>query len=89
MTQQLQGRRALVTGSTSNIGRSIGNYGDDDVHGRDVIVRLWKGIFQSFEQVRFEVVHQALNGDVVIAEQIYGARVAGRATRPGDEHGRL
>jgi limonene-1,2-epoxide hydrolase len=48
------------------------NYGDGEVRGRDQVVQVWKGVFSNFEQVRFETVHQAVDRDVVIAEQIHG-----------------
>jgi limonene-1,2-epoxide hydrolase len=58
------------------------DHGDDEIHGREAVVSLWKGIFQSFEQVKFEVVHQAVNGDVVIAEQIHGLALPGGPLAP-------
>ena len=54
------------------------NYGEDEVHGCEAVVDLWKGVFARFEQVQFEIVHQAVNGDVVIAEQIHGLSLPGR-----------
>jgi limonene-1,2-epoxide hydrolase len=32
---------------------------------------MWAGVFSNFEVVRFGTVHQAVEGDVVIAEQIH------------------
>lgn len=58
------------------------NYGDDEVHGRDRLVALWEGVFRSFEQVKFETVHQVANGDVVMAEQIHGLGLPGRPLAP-------
>ena len=58
------------------------NYGDDEVHGREAVIRLWKGVFANFEQVKFEIVHQAVNGNVVIAEQIHGLSLPGRPLAP-------
>lgn len=54
------------------------SYGDGEVHGRDAVVQVWKGVFSHFAQVKFETVHQAVNGDVVIAEQIHGLALPGR-----------
>ncbi|MCI2421705.1 nuclear transport factor 2 family protein [Saccharopolyspora sp. K220] len=58
------------------------NYGEDEVHGRDALLRVWKQVFANFEQVEFETVHQAVNGDVVIAEQIHGLALPGRPLAP-------
>jgi limonene-1,2-epoxide hydrolase len=52
-------------------------YGDKPVHGRAAVIALWRSVFANFAQVRFETVHQAVNGDVVIAEQIHGLALAG------------
>jgi limonene-1,2-epoxide hydrolase len=57
-------------------------YGDDEVVGLDAVLALWDGVFQNFEQIRFETVHQAVNGDVVIAEQIHGLGLPGKAPAP-------
>jgi limonene-1,2-epoxide hydrolase len=48
------------------------NYGDDEIHGRERVLKVWAGVFSNFEQVKFETVHQAVNGEVVIAEQVHG-----------------
>lgn len=53
------------------------NYGDGPIKGRDAVVALWRGVFRNFSQVKFETVHQAVNGDVVIAEQIHGLALPG------------
>ncbi|MEU5847854.1 nuclear transport factor 2 family protein [Saccharopolyspora shandongensis] len=58
------------------------NYGDDEIRGRDAVVGLWKGVFENFERVEFETVHQAVNGDVVIAEQIHGLALPGGPLAP-------
>ena len=47
------------------------NYGDGEVHGRVAVLQMWAGVFGRFEVVRFETVHQAVNGAVVLAEQIH------------------
>ncbi|GGK74148.1 hypothetical protein Sme01_33580 [Sphaerisporangium melleum] len=52
-------------------------YGDEPVHGRAAVIALWKGVFANFSEIRFETVHQAVNGDVVIAEQIHGLALPG------------
>jgi limonene-1,2-epoxide hydrolase len=57
-------------------------YGDSEVRGRDAVLQVWKGVFGSFEEVEFETVHQAVNGDVVIAEQIHGLGLPGRKVAP-------
>ncbi|GAA2853463.1 hypothetical protein GCM10010517_11310 [Streptosporangium fragile] len=58
------------------------NYGEDEVRGRDAVLRVWKHVFGTFEQVRFETVHQAVNDDVVIAEQVHGLALPGRSPAP-------
>jgi limonene-1,2-epoxide hydrolase len=57
-------------------------YGDAETRGRDAVVQLWKGVFANFAQVKFETVHQAVNGDVVIAEQVHGLGLPGRPLAP-------
>ncbi|MFF4198742.1 nuclear transport factor 2 family protein [Nonomuraea sp. NPDC001831] len=57
-------------------------YGDSPVEGRDAVVALWKGIFAKFAQIKFETVHQAVNGDIVIAEQIHGLALPGGKLAP-------
>ncbi len=47
-------------------------YGDQPVAGREAVLALWKGVFANFAEVRFETVHQAVDGDIVIAEQVHG-----------------
>ncbi|QOV43521.1 nuclear transport factor 2 family protein [Streptomyces chromofuscus] len=58
------------------------NYGEDEVHGRAAVLQLWEHIFATFEQVRFETVHQAVSADVVIAEQVHGLALPGRPLAP-------
>ena len=58
------------------------SYGDGEVRGRDAVVGLWRGVFANFAQVKFETVHQAANGDVVIAEQIHGLALPGGKLAP-------
>jgi limonene-1,2-epoxide hydrolase len=58
------------------------NYGDPEVRGRANLVNMWAGIFRNFGQLKFETVHQAVNGDVVIAEQIHGTSLPGKPLVP-------
>ncbi|MFG2887659.1 nuclear transport factor 2 family protein [Streptomyces sp. NPDC048297] len=58
------------------------NYGDNPIKGRDKVVALWRGVFGNFEQIKFETVHQAVTGDVVIAEQIHGLALPGGKLAP-------
>jgi limonene-1,2-epoxide hydrolase len=58
------------------------NYGDDEVHGRAALLQVWAGVFGQFEVVRFETVHQAVNGDVVLAEQIHHLGLPGGPVAP-------
>jgi limonene-1,2-epoxide hydrolase len=53
-------------------------YGDNEIRGRDAVLNVWKGVFGSFGQIKFETVHQAVNGDIVIAEQVHGLGLPGR-----------
>jgi limonene-1,2-epoxide hydrolase len=57
-------------------------YGDSEVKGRNAVVQLWKGVFANFEQIEFETVHQAVNGDIVIAEQVHGLGLPGGPLAP-------
>jgi limonene-1,2-epoxide hydrolase len=47
------------------------NYGEAEVHGRDALLQVWAGVFATFAVVRFETIHQAVNGPIVLAEQIH------------------
>lgn len=58
------------------------NYGDPEVHGRENLVAMWAGVFRLFERVKFETLHQATNGTIVIAEQIHGLALSGRELAP-------
>ncbi|SNY71262.1 nuclear transport factor 2 family protein [Paractinoplanes atraurantiacus] len=58
------------------------NYGEPEVKGRDAVVRIWQGVFRSFARVRFETVNQAVNGDVVLAEQVHGLALPGGKLAP-------
>ncbi|SCE77753.1 nuclear transport factor 2 family protein [Micromonospora mirobrigensis] len=58
------------------------NYGDDEIRGREALTRMWDGVFQQFEVVRFETLHQAVDGDVVLAEQIHHLGLPGGPVAP-------
>ena len=47
------------------------NYGNPEITGREQLLQMWAGVFTQFEVVRFETVHQAVNGDIVLAEQVH------------------
>ena len=51
------------------------NYGDEEVRGREALLKVWSHVFGMFERVRFETVNQATNGNIVIAEQIHELRL--------------
>ncbi len=54
------------------------NYGDPELRGSQNLVNMWAGVFRNFSVVRFETVNQAVDGDVVIAEQIHGLGLPGK-----------
>jgi limonene-1,2-epoxide hydrolase len=58
------------------------NYGDPEVHGRDPLLQVWAGVFATFAVVRFETIHQATNGPIVLAEQIHHLGLPGGPTAP-------
>lgn len=58
------------------------SYGDPEIQGRAGLVEMWAGVFRSFAGVRFETLHQAVDGDVVIAEQVHGLGLAGKPLAP-------
>ncbi|MFE7509129.1 nuclear transport factor 2 family protein [Promicromonospora sp. NPDC057488] len=58
------------------------NYGDPEIRGRAGLVAMWAGVFRNFAGVRFETLHQAVDGDVVIAEQVHGLALAGGTLAP-------
>lgn len=58
------------------------NYGDPELKGRDRLVSMWAGVLSNFERVEFTTLNQAVNGDVVIAEQIHGLGLPGRPLAP-------
>lgn len=58
------------------------SYGDPEIRGRAQVVEMWAGVFRNFAGVRFETLHQAVDGDVVIAEQVHGLGFAGKPLAP-------
>jgi limonene-1,2-epoxide hydrolase len=58
------------------------NYGDAPVHGRRAVVDVWAGVFTAFAEVRFETLSQAVNGDLVFAEQVHGLALPDGALAP-------
>lgn len=58
------------------------NYGSPEIKGRDRVVSLWAGVFSNMEKVDFTTLHQAVNGDTVIEEQIHGLALPGRPLAP-------
>jgi limonene-1,2-epoxide hydrolase len=58
------------------------NYGDAELVGSTAVVEMWRGVFANFDKVRFETLNQAVNGEVVIAEQIHGLGLPGRPVAP-------
>ncbi|MER7505064.1 nuclear transport factor 2 family protein [Nonomuraea pusilla] len=54
------------------------NYGSPVVKGRDLVVSLWAEVFSTLERVEFTTLHQAVNDDIVIAEQIHGLALPDR-----------
>jgi len=58
------------------------NYGDPVLKGRDRLVSMWAGVLSNMERVEFTTVNQAVNDDVVIAEQIHGLALPGRKLAP-------
>ncbi|UBU11044.1 nuclear transport factor 2 family protein [Nonomuraea gerenzanensis] len=58
------------------------NYGSPEIKGREAVVALWAGVFSAMERVEFTTLHQAVNGDTVIAEQLHGLALPGRPLAP-------
>ncbi|GAA3475755.1 nuclear transport factor 2 family protein [Streptomyces yanii] len=58
------------------------NYGSPVVKGRENVVSLWAEVFSTMERVEFTTLNQAVNGDIVIAEQIHGLALPGRPFAP-------
>jgi limonene-1,2-epoxide hydrolase len=58
------------------------NYGEPEVRGLDAVVAIWRGVFRNFAEVKFSTVNQAVNGDVVLAEQVHGLALPGGPLAP-------
>lgn len=54
------------------------NHGAPEVRGKENVVQVWKRVFETFAQVPFETIHQAVNGAIVLAEQIHHLALPGR-----------
>ena len=54
------------------------SYGDSAVRGRDQVLAVWRSVFAQMEQVAFTTLNQAVNGDLVLEEQIHGPGLPGR-----------
>jgi limonene-1,2-epoxide hydrolase len=57
-------------------------YGNAPLTGRDAVLGLWSGVFDLFARVEFATLHQAVNDDIVLAEQIHGLGLPGRDLAP-------
>jgi limonene-1,2-epoxide hydrolase len=53
-------------------------YGDALIHGREAVVQLWGGVFDAMDEVAFSTIHQAVDGETVLAEQVHGLALPGR-----------
>jgi limonene-1,2-epoxide hydrolase len=53
-------------------------YGDTPVKGREGVVALWRAVFGQMGAVDFSTLHQAVDGEMVLAEQIHGLALPGR-----------
>lgn len=58
------------------------NYGQPEIAGRDAVLALWGNVFKNFELVQFETVHQAVNNDIVIEEQVHHLALPGKTPAP-------
>lgn len=58
------------------------NYGTPNVQGVTNLLALWSRIFKLFETVKFETIHQAVNGDFVLEEQIHHLGFKGKKAVP-------
>ncbi|MGW0299640.1 nuclear transport factor 2 family protein [Streptomyces anthocyanicus] len=58
------------------------NYGDPQIKGREGVVNMWSNVFNIFERVEFTMLHSAVNGDIVIEEQIHGLARPGKQLAP-------
>lgn len=58
------------------------NYGDSEIQGRGGVIALWDGVFRTMERVEFTTLHSAVNGDLVIEEQVHGLALPGGKLAP-------
>jgi limonene-1,2-epoxide hydrolase len=58
------------------------NYGGPEVRGKAKVVKAWEQVFSTFETVRFETLNQAVNGSVILAEQLHHLALKGRESVP-------
>lgn len=58
------------------------NYGFPKVKGLTGLLALWGKVFQQFETVKFETVHQAASGNFVLAEQVHYLGLKGKKAAP-------
>jgi limonene-1,2-epoxide hydrolase len=58
------------------------NYGQPEITGRDGVLALWGNVFKNFEIVQFETMHQAVNNNIVIEEQVHHLALHGKASAP-------
>ena len=58
------------------------NYGTPKIEGMKATLELWDKVFQKFETVKFETVHQVANGNLVLAEQIHHLGLKGKKVAP-------
>jgi limonene-1,2-epoxide hydrolase len=52
------------------------------VHGRESVIALWRGVMRTFAQIKFVTVNQAVDGDIVLAEQVHGLGLPGGPIAP-------
>jgi limonene-1,2-epoxide hydrolase len=58
------------------------NYGQPEIKGREPLLAFWRGVFEHFEALRFETANQAVNGNIIIAEQIHYLTLPGKKPVP-------
>jgi limonene-1,2-epoxide hydrolase len=76
------GRDAELLGPYFTDDITFENYGDGPVQGRRAVVDVWARVFTAFAEVRFETLSQAVNGDLVFAEQVHGLALPGGGLAP-------
>ena len=60
----------------------VENYGAPKIKGVQAVLALWDKVFQMFENVKFETVHQVASGNLVLAEQIHHLGLKGKKVAP-------